>query len=77
LPGLVRRLLRYYEPVRLPGFVHHRLLSLDFPIRPDSFSGEPGIPVPVHSVSLRARVCDLAGPDVPRVGGTPVVAFRM
>src|SRR5436309_1055432 len=43
--GLVRGLLRYYEPVRLPVFVHHRLLSLDFPIRPDSFcfSGEPGI----------------------------------
>ena len=41
--GFVRRLLRYYGSVRLPGFVYHRLLSLDFPIRPDSFSGESGI----------------------------------
>ena len=39
--GLVRELLRYYGSVRLPGFVHHRLLSLDFPMRP--LWGEPGI----------------------------------
>jgi hypothetical protein len=34
--GFVRKLLRYYESVRLPVFVHHRLLSLDFPMRPAS-----------------------------------------
>src|SRR4029450_13120892 len=37
LPGLagtfVRRLRRYYTPVRLPVFVHHWLTSLDFPRR--------------------------------------------
>src|SRR5258708_978943 len=45
--GLVRRLLRYYGSVRLPVFVHHRLLSLDFPIRPEftasrANAGSPG-----------------------------------
>ena len=32
-PGLVRRLRRYYETVRLPETVHHRGTSLDFPMR--------------------------------------------
>src|SRR5208337_2617621 len=32
--GFVRRLPRYYGSVRLPVFVRHRLLSLDFPMRP-------------------------------------------
>ena len=31
---LVRGLLRYYAAVRLPVPVHHRLTSLDFPMRP-------------------------------------------
>src|ERR1700680_2184627 len=34
LPGVVRRLHRYYRPVRLPVPVHRRLTSLDFPTRP-------------------------------------------
>ena len=34
LPGLVRRFHRYYGTVRLPGLVHRRLTSLDFPTRP-------------------------------------------
>ena len=34
--GFVRRLLRYYGSVRLPVFVRHRLLSLDFPMRPEN-----------------------------------------
>jgi hypothetical protein len=33
LPGLVRRLPRYYGAVRLPALVHHRRVSLDFPMR--------------------------------------------
>src|SRR5260370_849088 len=33
--SFVRGLLRYYGPVRLPVFVHHQLLSLDFPMRPE------------------------------------------
>ena len=43
LPGLVRRLHRYYETVRLPGLVHRRRASLDFPTRPAALSatGEP------------------------------------
>src|SRR5713226_6596174 len=45
--GLVRRLLRYYGSVRLPVFVHHRILSLNFPIRPEFIpsranTGSPG-----------------------------------
>ncbi len=32
--GFVRRLLRYYGPVRLPATVHHRRVSSDFPMRP-------------------------------------------
>ena len=45
--GFVRGLLGYYGPVRLPVFVHHRLLSLDFPIRPECVgsranAGPPG-----------------------------------
>src|SRR5208337_1206659 len=35
LPGFVRGLLRYYGPVRLPVFVHHRRLSIDFSMRPE------------------------------------------
>ena len=67
LPGLVRRLHRYYETVRLPGFVHRRRASLDFPTRPAACAaaGEPRtsrfscevFPY-VHGVSDRARpVC--------------------
>jgi hypothetical protein len=33
LLGLVRRLPRYYGAVRLPALVHHRRVSLDFPMR--------------------------------------------
>ena len=45
LPGVVRRLLRYYGTVRLPASVHHRIASLDFPVRPaaPSASGGRGI----------------------------------
>src|SRR5260370_599384 len=60
----VRGLLRHYGPVRLPVFVHHQLLSLDFPMRPEPLllGRTRDLPVPVHSASLRARVFDLAGP---------------
>ena len=37
-PGLVRRPLTYYEPVRLPMSVQHRRASLDFPTRPTAFT---------------------------------------
>src|SRR5215469_550958 len=39
LPGLVRRLQRYYGTVRLPALVHRRRVSLDFPTRPAPPSG--------------------------------------
>src|SRR5229473_2666 len=45
LPGVVRRLLRYYRSVRLPRSVRHRRTSLDFPMRPRATAdlGELGI----------------------------------
>src|SRR5467141_4111661 len=63
LPGVVRRLLRYYWSVRLPRSVRHRRTSLDFPTRPKATAalGEHGISrFPsevsryVHGVSDRA-----------------------
>ena len=63
LPGVVRRLRRYYGAVRLPVVVHHRRTSLDFPTRPaaPSAAGDHGIsrfPCEVfpyvHGVSDRA-----------------------
>src|SRR2546425_4361227 len=63
LPGIVRGLLRYRRPVRLPRSVRHRPASLDFPMRPKATSalGELGISrfprevLPyVHGVSDRA-----------------------
>jgi hypothetical protein len=40
--GLVRGLLRYYGPVRLPMAVRHRRSSLDFPLRPGGHPLPPG-----------------------------------
>jgi hypothetical protein len=63
LPGVVRRLHRYYPAVRLPRAVHRRRMSSDFPTRPanPSFAGDsrisrfPGMVCPsVHGVSDRA-----------------------
>src|SRR5215469_15866246 len=62
--GLVRRLRRYYGPVRLPTSVHHRCLSFDFPTRSAVLSsadrrGISRFPVKVlaymHGVSDRAE----------------------
>src|SRR3990170_1656016 len=41
-PGLVRRLRRYYGPVRLPLTVHHRRTSMNFPMRPAAPSATGG-----------------------------------
>src|SRR3989454_4990581 len=43
--GVVRRLRRYYGPVRLPRAVHRRRVSVDFPTRPaaPSATGTPGL----------------------------------
>src|SRR5205807_240602 len=74
--GFVRGLLRYYGPVRLPVFVHHRLLSLDFPIRPDSFLllGQDGIsPFPCIPRPYAPGPTTSWDSEVPRVFGTPSV----
>ncbi len=42
LPSVVRRLRRYYGPVRLPLAVHRRRASTDFPTRPASPSPTGG-----------------------------------
>ena len=58
LPGVVRRLRRYYGPVRLPVAVHRRRTSLDFPTRPaaPSAAGDHGtLPVLARGVSVHAR----------------------
>src|SRR6266545_2906714 len=61
--GLVRRLRRYYQAVRLPVVVHHRRESLDFPTRPATLlapgdhglSRFPNAALPrMHGVSDRA-----------------------
>src|SRR6266478_435591 len=62
--GLVRRLLRYYETVRLPVPVHHRGTSLDFPMRsvlrsPTDRHGISRLPLKVLACML--RVSDRAG----------------
>src|SRR5207245_4052044 len=64
LPSLVRRLRRYYRSVRLPVFVHHRRASLDFPMRPQTYSvwGERGISrFPREVLPYVHGVCDRAG----------------
>jgi len=42
LPSFVRGLRRYYGAVRLPMAVHHRITSLDFPLRPGPHPSPPG-----------------------------------
>src|SRR5260370_15317758 len=64
LPGLVRGLRRYYGSVRLPVFVHHGRASLDFPMRPQTYSlwGERGISrFPCEVLPYVHGVCDRAG----------------
>src|SRR5713101_1447252 len=67
LPGVVRRLLRYYWSVRLPRSVRHRRTSLDFLTRPKATAalGEHGISrfpgevsAYVLGVSDRAGLCN-------------------
>src|SRR5260370_13045321 len=78
--SLVRRLLRYYGSVRLPVFVHHRLLSLDFPIRPESTASRAN----AGSPGSRAR-CILTCPGsttardsvASRIDDAPDVTFRL
>ena len=65
LPGLVRRLHRYYGTVRLPGLVHRRRASLDFPTRPadTSLAGEPRTSrFSCEVFPYMHGVCDRAGP---------------
>src|ERR1019366_4718028 len=64
LPGFVQELHRYYRSVRLPAFVHHRRVSLDFPMRPraSSVMGERGTSrFPCEVFRYVRGVCDHAG----------------
>ena len=64
-PGVVRRLHRYYGPVRLPLSVHHRRASIDFSVRPiaSSVTGGHGIFwLPGEVFPYLHGVCDHAGP---------------
>src|SRR6266446_170713 len=64
LLGLVRRLPRYYGAVRLPALVHHRRVSLDFPMRSaaPSATDERGLSrFPSAVLGYVRRVFDRAG----------------
>jgi hypothetical protein len=78
--GLIRRLRRYYQPVRLPVVVHHRRVSLDLPVRPltPSVSGDHrlsrfsrGVCLGMLGVSDRRRA-----PAHLAIIDAPDVAFR-
>ncbi len=61
---VVRGLHRYYGTIRLPAFVHHRRMSVDFPMRPAQSpgSGERGISRFPYKVRTDMRgVSDRAG----------------
>ena len=70
--GLVRGLPRYYGTVRLPLSVHHRRVSLDFPMRPaaPSSAGGQGI----SRVPYRLRACMRGVSD--RAGSRGVLRYR-
>lgn len=55
--GVVRGLPRYYGPVRLPTSVHHRIVTLVFPMRPaPPTCGQPwDLPVSVQEASTHAE----------------------
>ena len=58
LLSFVRRLPRYYGPVRLPTAVHHRIAALALPMRPAAPSPREqpwDLPVPVHGGSAHAE----------------------
>ena len=58
---IVRRLLRYYESVRLPIPVHHRRMSLDFPMR-SALADDDGISqFPSGMFPCMLGVLDLVG----------------
>src|SRR6516162_5041803 len=66
LPGIVRRLQRYYWTVRLPALVHRRRVSLDFPTRPAPPSGAGEHRISRFSCEVFPYVhgvFDHAGPD--------------
>ena len=80
LPGFVRELHRYYGAVRLPAFVHLRITSSDFPLRPagphpPANAGSPG------SRSWCLHACSgpqtARGPSEPHEIGSSGIAFRL
>ena len=62
--GFVRRLRRYYAAVRLPTSVHHRRVSLDFPMRSAASSAAEGRGIsrfPCRVLPYMRGVSDRAG----------------
>lgn len=62
--GVVQSLPRYYQAVRLPASVHHRRMSLDFPMRsaPPSAADSRGISrFPCKALPYMLGVSDRAG----------------
>ena len=65
-PSFVRQLPRYYGAIRLPTTVHHRIASLDFPVRPAAplAAGGRGISrFPCEVLPCVLGVSDRAGPS--------------
>ena len=78
-PGLVRRLRRYYETVRLPVTVHHRGASFDFPMRSvTSLTDGDGISrFPRKMLACMLRVSNRARSKASRHTDASSVAFRL
>jgi hypothetical protein len=81
LQGLIRQLLRYYQVVRLPPFVHHWRESLDFPMRPlppswpPANRGSPGSRVRCFRACPRSSTAQ--GLPASRAGDALGMVFRI
>ena len=77
--ALVRRLLRYYQPVRLPAVVHHGRAPFGFSARTvpraRPTAGPPGFRATCFDACMGSTTT--RGPGAPRDGGAPGIAFRV
>jgi hypothetical protein len=75
--GLVQRLPRYYETVRLPAPAYHRRVSSDFPMQSVNSTDRDGISrLPFKVFPHMHGVSDHAGLNASRAIDAPSIAFR-
>jgi len=75
--GLVQRLPRYYEAVRLPAPVYHRRVSPDFPMQSGNSTDRDRISrFPLKVFPNMPGVSDHAGLNACRIIDAPNIAFR-